>query len=96
MREAYLLKRRTMVADRGLFFFLSPGRIRVFSGFNCRPAGDFANLFVFSDLTARAMAVYVFPDPAGPMAKSRSFSSKAFTSFCWLGVRATMGFPPIP
>ena len=40
------------------------------------------------------MAVYVLPDPAGPVTKIMSCSSKAFTSFSWFSLRGVMGFPP--
>ena len=47
----------------------------------------------FRERTARAIAVYVFPEPAGPIANSISFFSYSCTSFNWFSLRGTIGFP---
>ena len=75
--------------------FMSPGRKPSFSP--ASTAGRlriifFISLF-FSARTARAMAVYVLPDPAGPMANTMSFLAKASTSFSWFSLRGMIGFP---
>ena len=74
--------------------FISPGRNPNFS-----PASTAGRLrmilrisLFLSALTARAMATNVLPVPAGPVAKTRSFSSNALTRRCWFSVRATIGF----
>ena len=78
--------------------FISPGRNPNFS-----PASTAGRLRIilrislfFSAFTARAMAINVLPVPAGPVAKTRSFSSNALTRRCWFSVRATIGLPFIP
>ena len=78
--------------------FISPGRNPSFSP--ASTAGRLRMIFLislfFRALTARAMATNVLPVPAGPVAKTRSFSSNAFTSNCWFSVRATIALPFIP
>jgi len=75
--------------------FISPGRKPSFSP--ASTAGRLRIIFLislfFSARTARAMAVYVFPEPAGPMANTISFLAKPSTSFSWFSLRGMIGLP---
>ena len=53
----------------------------------------FFTFISFNDFTANAIAVYVLPVPAGPVAKSKSFFWKHSTRIFWLAVRARIGLP---
>ena len=78
--------------------FMSPGRNPSFSPASTAGRDRIIlriSLF-FNALTARAMLVYVLPEPAGPVANTMSHSEYALTSDFWLGVRAVMGFPVTP
>ena len=75
--------------------FMSPGRKPSFSP--ASTAGRLRMIFLislfFNARTARAIAVYVFPEPAGPMANTISFLANPSTSFNWFSLRGMIGFP---
>ena len=75
--------------------FMSPGRNPSFSP--ASTAGRLRMIFLISLFlrarTARAMAVYVFPEPAGPMANTMSFLAKPSTSLSWFSLRGMIGLP---
>ena len=75
--------------------FMSPGRNPSFSPASTAGLDRIslrASLF-FSAATARAIAMYVFPVPAGPRANVRSLSRNDAAMRAWLALRGAMGLP---
>ena len=74
---------------------MSPGKKPSFSP--ASTAGRLRIIFLislfFNERTAKAIAVYVLPEPAGPIANIMSFFSYSFTNFNWFSLRGTIGFP---